>query len=163
MRREREQRTYHGFQTGTSLLLVVFVVISMVLFGILGLSGAVGDIHYSTRSLQKTKDYYTALSVSEHKLAELDVALRTDGILPEGVSAVEAADGSISYYYYEVPLNKSQVLHVEIEPCDPAVYGQYFLVRSCAERNIEKYAGDPLGGTDPLPLMRFGEEGGNMP
>lgn len=151
---ERRQRSYPGFQTGSSFLLVVFVVVSMVLFGVLSLSGAVGDIHYSTRSFRKTAAYYDAVTQAEHKLQEVDVCIRTDGDVPEGVQAVQAGDAVL--YYYDIPVSDGQMLHVEVKAVDPEIYGQYFLVTAFEERN-------PAGmmeEADPLPLMRFGEEGG---
>ena len=152
-----KQKSYPGFQTGSSFLLIVFVVVCMVLFGVLSLSGAVGDIHYSTRSLQKTKDYYRAVSAVEEKLALLDVCIRTDGSLPEGVARVESPDAGQVLYYYEVPINEKQSLHVEVEPVDPKVYGQYFLVTAFEERSHNTVSVDLQ---ESMPLMRFSEEGG---
>lgn len=49
-----KEKSYPGFQTGTSFLLVIFVIICLVLLGVLALSGALRDKSYSDKVAEKT-------------------------------------------------------------------------------------------------------------
>lgn len=133
MRMEKE-KSYPGFQVGTSFLLVIFVIICLVLLGVLSLSGALRDKGYSDRVAEKTELYYEAVSKAQHKLGEIDRAIagldgtyETYGMYLEDVGMITSGlddvagtrDGETLVLSYKVPITDSQSLSVELEVLDP--------------------------------------------
>lgn len=133
MRMEKE-KSYPGFQVGTSFLLVIFVLLCMVLLGVLSLAGALRDKGYSDKIAEKTKAYYSAVSEAQHKLGEIDKAVAGAGgnyekfetYLDDAAAAAASLDldacersGEKLVLSYKVPVTDSQSLFVEVEVLDP--------------------------------------------
>lgn len=72
----KKKGKYPSVQFGTSLMLVVFMVLCLTAFASLSLSGALRDYGYSQKSAQKTYEYYQADAKAQHKLAEIDKILK---------------------------------------------------------------------------------------
>lgn len=133
MRMERE-KSYPGFQVGTSFLLVIFVIICLVLLGVLSLAGALRDKGYSDKIAEKTTTYYAAVSKAQHKLGEIDKAIAGLGgnyekfgmyledvdMIASGMDQVACTrNGEELILSYKVPMTESQSLLVEVEVLDP--------------------------------------------
>ena len=88
---------------GGSSLLVVFAVLCLTVFALLGFSTVQADQRLSDASIGAVSDYYDADSRAEAILAEL-----RSGNVPEGV----AEDGGI--YSYVCPVSDTQELQVEV-------------------------------------------------
>ena len=99
MHKKREQMP----MVGGSSLLIIFAVLCLTVFALLGLSTVQADSRLSEISAQAAADYYAADSTAEEILA----ALRA-GNVPDGV----AADGD--YYSYTCPISETQELQVEV-------------------------------------------------
>lgn len=139
-----KEKSYPGFQMGTSFLLVLFVVICEVLLGVLSLSGALRDKGYSGQIAEKTKLYYEAVSAAQHKLGEIDKALaqiggtveNQDAYLKSAAQMVEELE-NVSYreddgravLAYEVEITESQALCVELEVLDKEESERYKIVK----------------------------------
>ena len=80
MQRDKKQAPFVNI--GSSLLLVIFLVLCLVTFATLSLSSARSDYSFSSRAAQRRTDYYQACNVAEDALAQVDAIL------------VKAADGS---------------------------------------------------------------------
>ena len=88
---------------GGSSLLVIFAVLCLTVFALLGLSAVQANGRLSDASAQAVSDYYTADCQAETILARLRA-----GELPEGVTA---SDG---LYTYQCPISETQTLMVEV-------------------------------------------------
>lgn len=94
MRKEKRQ-SYPGSQIGTSFLLVVFIILCLVIFATLSLSGALRDQEYSKKAAAKTTAYYAADTKAVHRLAEIDALLAE-----AQAEAKRAANGQIEKESY---------------------------------------------------------------
>ncbi len=81
--------------TGISLLLVVFVLLTMLTFGTLSYVTAQTDLTFSESNAQITKEYYAADILAKKTLQSID----------EQLNAIDAED--IDTYYDEVELQLS--------------------------------------------------------
>ncbi len=88
---------------GGSSLLVIFAVLCLTVFALLGLSAVQTNGRLSDASAQAVSDYYTADCQAETILARLRA-----GELTEGVTA---SDG---LYTYQCPISETQTLMVEV-------------------------------------------------
>ena len=74
-RRREKGATGIGFiNMGTSLLLVVFVVLCLVVFAVLSISTAQADYNLSSNQAELTSQYYEACNAAEELLAVIDDA-----------------------------------------------------------------------------------------
>ena len=83
MQRDKKQAPFVNI--GSSLLLVIFLVLCLVTFATLSLSSARSDYSFSSRAAQRRTDYYQACNVAEDALAQVDAIL---------VKAADSSDGS---------------------------------------------------------------------
>ena len=152
-----KEKSYPGFQVGTSFLLVIFVIICLVLLGVLSLSGALRDKGYSDRVAEKTGLYYTAVSEAQHKLGEIDEALTESGDIDGAVSGLSGVtcmkNGAQTVLSYEVPITDSQALCVEVEVLDPENgEGNYKIVK------WQEVSNAVWEEETTLPVLQFSEE-----
>lgn len=90
---------------GGSSLLVIFAVLCLTIFALLGLGTVQADQRLSDASAEAVYDYYAADCQAEAILARLRA-----GEMPEGVTAL-AGDT----YTYTCPISDTQVLEVEVQ------------------------------------------------
>lgn len=128
--RESRKQPYPGIQIGISFLLVVFVILCLVVFATLSLSGALRDNEYSRKAARRTTDYYNACSQAQEKLGEIDLIFQDAGTNtqnqedylaytaaqlsghPELTLNTDTVPATISF---EEEINKNQALEVTIE------------------------------------------------
>ena len=99
---------------GGSSLLVIFAVLCLAVFAVLGLSSVQAEGRLSKASAEAVRAYYEADCEVEEMLAQL-----RQGNVPEGV----IADGN--RYRYECAVSETQRLAVEVELED----GVYWILR----------------------------------
>jgi len=92
---------------GGSSLLIIFAVLCLTVFALLGLSTVQANRRLSDTSLQAVTDYYAADRQAETILAKL----RT-GEMPDGVSQ----NGDV--LSYSCPISSTQILAVEVRSGD---------------------------------------------
>ena len=92
---------------GGSSLLVIFAVLCLTVFALLGFSTVQADKRLSDISVQAVSDYYAADCAAEEILARLRA-----GQLPEGVSQ----QGDV--YTYSCVISPTQALQVEVRSGD---------------------------------------------
>ncbi len=134
---------------GASSLLVVFLVLCLVIFAALSLTGAQNDASYSHRVAQRRTAFYTACNQAEQLLDEIDARLEAEG--PEADLSglgVTLGDGCLNF---SVPLNDTQAISVALELTPGGVH--YYEIRSYRIVTTAEQ-----GDTDPLPLMTIGDE-----
>ena len=91
---QEDGNRYFTINGGISLILLVFVILSMVSFAALSLSTAMADARITEKYIQKTQDYYDARNEAQKWLARLDetgAAEYTGSLLPDDASKDPAA------------------------------------------------------------------------
>lgn len=94
-----------GLNTGSSSILVIFIVLCLTTLAVLSMVSASSDYKLSRKIADRTTDYYNAVNKAEEKLAATDF---------------NASKGS--EIEYTVPVNDSQQLHVIVDVDDSASY-----------------------------------------
>lgn len=127
--------SYPPLQIGTSFMLLIFIILSMVTFAVLSLSSSMKDYEYSQKNAQRTTEYYAASNLAEEKLAEFDTAIKNNEIPNETIE-------------FTVPINDSESLQVVLNtqpkksPC--------FSVITWKQISTQEWSGDQslpvLGG-----------------
>ena len=97
--------------TGSSLLLVVFLVMCLVTFAALCLSTAKSDYAYSSRLAERRHAYYAACNEANRLAAEIDEKLARGGSEADLTGLAERDGDRITY---SVPINEKQSLRVEL-------------------------------------------------
>jgi len=93
-----KKQTHIPVNMGISLMLTVFIILCMILFSVLSLSGALKDLQYSQKNALRTSAYYEACNTAEKMIADL----------------------------YENPLEKDEGSHIEF--ADPISDSENLLV-----------------------------------
>lgn len=123
---------------GSSLLLVIFLILCLVTFATLSLSSARGDYSFSSRAAQRRTEYYQACNTAEDVLAQIDeiisqaaehagekpdssVDWRKDldfsqigGAEFDGMGLEVVFDGAEHSLSYQIPVNEQQALEVAL-------------------------------------------------
>ena len=113
-------KSHHvNLNLGTSSLLLIFVVLSLVSFAVLSLSSALSDKKLTDKTIDKNVSYYNACNLAQEELAELDNKL-TDIYSSSSdeasyLSACEELDTDIL-----IPVTEYQGLEVKVTPNYPA-------------------------------------------
>ena len=89
---------------GGSSLLVIFAVLCLTVFALLGLSTVQADTRLSDASAEAIQAYYAADNAAETILARL-----RSGEIPDGVEV------NGSWYTYSCPINENQSLFVTVQ------------------------------------------------
>lgn len=78
MQRKKRPDSMPGFQIGTSYLLVIFIILCLVTFAALALSGALRDQSYSQALAKHQTEYAAASTQASALLAQIDEALESE-------------------------------------------------------------------------------------
>lgn len=70
-----KKSSYPPVNVGSSFMLVILVILCMVVFAMLSLSGALRDENYSRKTTDRTTAYYNANNIAEEKLKKIDQML----------------------------------------------------------------------------------------
>lgn len=156
---KKKKVNYPSVQFGTSLMLVVFMVLCLTAFASLSLSSALRDYKYSQKSAQKTSEYYQADSKAQHKLAEITKILeKTYKEFPE--SYIEHATQELAGIQditigntvsLQVKINDSQALKVELTLNNPAKKNSLYEVSCWKEISTKNWNSEttlPVIGSD---------------
>ncbi len=130
MQRDKKQAPFVNI--GSSLLLVIFLVLCLVTFATLSLSSARSDYSFSSRAAQRRTDYYQACNMAEDALAQVDAILvkaaggsdgsgnwmkdldftQIDGAEFDAVGLEIVYDPEAAALSYQIPVNEKQALEV---------------------------------------------------
>lgn len=89
---------------GGSSLLVIFAVLCLTLFALLGLTTVLADVRFADDSCEAVTAYYKADCEAEKILGRLRAGERVEGVEQEG-----------SMFYYSCPVGETQILGVAVE------------------------------------------------
>lgn len=135
MNKSSKRQSFSFFNTGTTSLLLIFLVLCLVTFSVLSLTTAQADLRMSRKTAERTQLYYTASNTAQQILAQIDGTLA--GLYRDSLNAQEYANAVQDYPWdcldcaaavsctdtaleYEVPMTERQTLHVTVIPCFPA-------------------------------------------
>lgn len=143
MKKDKQQSSFVNI--GSSSLLITFLILSLVTFAILSLSGAKSDYSFSQRLANHKTAYFEASNRAERILGQIDEALAScstscekqasyvvavnetlDGQQLEGI-AIQAEEGIITF---SVPMEENQALLVELEVNDYTKDETYYTIKT---------------------------------
>ena len=104
----KEKKGVPFLNIGSSSLLVVFLVLCLVIFAVLTLTGAQSDYRFSRRLADRRTAYYAACNQAEEQIASLDAA-------GELKNMTESRS-------FQVQISDRQALFVELSPDDTDGY-----------------------------------------
>lgn len=117
MNKDRRQAPF--VNVGSSLLLVIFLLLCLITFATLSFSSAQGDESFSQRIAQRKTDYYEACNQAERLLKQIDGILTAWEDLEDlDFDVIDSIDADITYspeeatISYQVPINDKQALAV---------------------------------------------------
>lgn len=115
-----EKKSKASFNSiGTSLLLVVFLVICLVTFAVLSFVTARNDNKLSEKLAEKTTAYCEANNKAEEAAAAIDKLLSEKKKVPDTISLEDGEQVEIetkgNVYSYKVDIGDGMVLNVELE------------------------------------------------
>lgn len=116
-----KRRVGSNLNIGTSSLLLIFIVLSLVSFAVLSLSSALTDKKMIDQTMQRSTDYYNACNIAEKKLAEINNSLVTaysDNSLTNGT------------HDFEVTISDEQKLCISLETHKPDAQGYCYTITS---------------------------------
>lgn len=103
---------------GSSLLLVVFLLMCLITFATLSFSSARSDESFSQRIADRKTEYYTASNKAERLLAQIDQLLDNADPADLDFAAINSLDADVAYdpdtatLSYQVVINDKQALDV---------------------------------------------------
>lgn len=102
---------------GSSLLLVVFLVLCLVTFATLAFSSARSDESFSQRIADRKTEYYEAANQAEELFGQIDQILGAAKGVPD-FAKIDSVNADIHYdaeketLSYQIPINERQALNV---------------------------------------------------
>ena len=103
---------------GSSLLLVVFLLMCLITFATLSFSSARSDESFSQRIADRKSEYYAASNEAERLLSQIDRLLDVADPADLDFAAIDSLDADIAYdpdaatLSYQVKINDKQALDV---------------------------------------------------
>lgn len=151
-----KQNSFPVTNIGSVSLLMTFIVLCLVTFSTLSLSGSVSEYHYSQKLAEHNTDYYNASNEATAVLMEIDDILHSAYTQDQSQYYLKAceqlerldritADFSkdIPTITYEVPVSESQVLRVALSLNRPdQVKEGYYRITSWKEAAASDWNGD---------------------
>lgn len=125
-----KQKSTPVVNIGSSSLLVIFLILSLVIFAVLTLTSATSDYRFSERMATRNTEYYKAVAEAEKTWDDLDTA------------ASEGAMMSEETVNYTVPINDSQELSVELTLVGNATDGYHYDVTKWQTVSTKEWTGD---------------------
>ncbi len=123
-----KRRVGGNLNIGTSSLLLIFIVLSLVSFAVLSLSSALADKRLTESNLKRTSMYYDACNKAEYRIKELDEQFKEDyaktGDIPSDIPQMTFA------------INDTQELYVQVLAHEPDDSGSMIEVVKWKVENV---------------------------
>lgn len=174
MKKNKSQSSF--INIGSSLLLVIFLVLTLVTFAVLSLSSARSDYTLSERLAAHKTDYYTAASTAEEITAELDSILEKCAhtsqsdldeyhrLVQKQLESTSFSGTSVTYettakdvretacLQFSIPMSESQALDVTLTLTDYTQTGTYYTIQTWKVVPTDTWEGDQT-----IQLLPMGE------
>lgn len=163
-----KKTSYPPVNLGTSLMLVVFIILCMIVFAVLSLSGALKDLAFSETLASRTNSWYEANNQAEEILADIDRILSgpdseeaklqklqaIEGLtitmdVPENQPyTVDTTDTLVSSIElsYTIPIDDNEVLQVELSTTPQKKHP--YTITSWQQLSIQEW-----NGNETLPVL----------
>ncbi len=105
------RRVGGNLNIGTSSLLLIFIVLSLVSFAVLSLSSALTDKRVTMSHLDRSTAYYAACNEAERSLKDMDAAYIQE--------YKEKGSVSVSNNELTIPVNDTQTLDIKVAVHEP--------------------------------------------
>lgn len=109
----QKKKEYPSVQLGSSLMLVILVVLCLTVFATLSLVSALKDSKYSAKSAEKTYHYYQADAKANRILEEISTRLQQGDSL-DNLNLTVSEDTNGTMVQYQVPVSEQQLLSVTL-------------------------------------------------
>lgn len=136
---------------GTSLVLVVFIILAFVTFAMMSAVSANTDYGSSRKAADRTTAYYKACSTANKKLSDIDAVLKQEYALNPGgymqsayskVKTVRDVNTGENMAYFAVPISETKELYVEFGIVSPTGDSPGYKLNSMVERQTTKWQSD---------------------
>lgn len=120
----KKRKSIGSMSLGSSILLLVFVIVSLVSFAVLSLSSAITDKKLTAQISEKNSSYYQACNLAEEYLSQIDSNLQTayeSSISEEGFYELVSTGSDFS-----IPVSDFQELYVSVTYTYPQKEGDNF-------------------------------------
>lgn len=129
----RKKKEYPSVQLGSSLMLVILLVLCLTVFATLSLVSALRDNKYSTKSAEKTYNYYQADAEANRILAEISTRLQQGDKLDD-LDVTLSTDTKETTVQYQVPVSEQKLLSVTLLLHDKATSdSEYYTIAEWKE------------------------------
>jgi hypothetical protein len=105
-------KKYYSLNGGVSLILLVFIILSLVSFAALSVASACADRRLSDKYMEQTSGYYRAYSEAQEYLAGIYEGGETAPAAENAAADSAAADGFIEKHF---PISETQDLVVRLD------------------------------------------------
>lgn len=102
---------YPFINIGTSLILVIFIILCFIIFATLSLSSSLRDQSYSQKAITKTSAYYAASDLAQRKLKEIDDCL----IHHQDLSSLKNIDIDENILSFQEKIDKNEILIIQLQ------------------------------------------------
>ena len=163
---EQNKSTKSIISTGTTSIVLIFVMLSLLTFSVLSLTSAQANLRLSRLSADRTTEYYAAENAANDILIQVASALDEAYLLSSSPNAFYSLaqstleDMDLTFVEedrlaYDVPLGENQILVVELElSYDTLPSGRHYTITSW--QAISEYDWNPDGGMQLMsPGMLF--------
>lgn len=153
---------------GSSLLMVIFLILCLVTFATLSLTSARSDYSFSERAAERRTQYYQACNTAEDVLAQIDEILvntvtsnhspnwmnELDFTQIDGKEFLEAGldidlDIESASLSYQIPVNEKQALEVRLALTDNS--SEYYQIEKWQLVNTGSYESNSTLQLMPMP------------
>lgn len=145
-----KRNSYPPINIGTSFMVVIFIILSMVIFAVLSLSSALKDSDYSEKKAARTLAYYEANNQAEERLADIDTILgrtTSQNALIQKLQALE--DVTVTPFtgstelkiVYTIPIDDNEVLQVILST--QANDGHNYTIQSWTQLTVTEWTSNP--------------------
>lgn len=155
--------------TGTASIVLIFVLLCLLTFSVLSIVSAKADLNLSTKSANRTSEYYEAENKANDILLIISDSLASHAGSPsfftdiredldgqEGISF--SSDDSLEYH---VTINENQELFVSLQLfSEPGADSSYYQIRAWKAENTHEWNNDtsvPVLNDDTMDAL-FSEE-----
>lgn len=159
---KKNKSTSSFINIGSSSLLIIFLILSLVTFAILSLSSARSDYNFSKKLAAHKSEYYEASSKAETIVSRIDASLSEyakssgenldayrqkvaeafDGTQMEEITLTLAETDAGQSILFSVPMSSSQTLDVELTVTDYSKSETYYEIKSWQVVSTESWEND---------------------
>lgn len=118
-----KQESGYKANIGSSSLILIFIVMCLVTFGMLSLTSAKSDLSLAVRNADAVTEYYRADSEGEAFFEMVSESVKTAcADTADGKARLARLEETLGAYYRdgvvvtEVTMERAQALHIELEP-----------------------------------------------